>query len=78
MKTAMQELIELIEIKQLQCENEFQSGYQLALNDILFETKKYIDKEKEIIENAMRVSYKKGWEEAFKFIKDIQNDNQNK
>ena len=70
MRTAIEELIELIELKQFECENEFQSGYQLALNDILFITKKFIDKEKQIIENAIRVSYKKGWEEAFIFIKE--------
>jgi len=40
MKTAMQELIELIESRQFQCSNEFQCGYQLALNDILGEIKK--------------------------------------
>jgi hypothetical protein len=78
MKTAMQELIDLIKLKQYQSVNEWQSGYQLALNDILFETEKFIKYEQEQIENAMKVSYKVGWEEAFKFIKETLTYNQNK
>jgi hypothetical protein len=52
MKSAMQELIEIIKSKQIQCVNEWQSGYQKALNDILFDCKEVLEKEKEQIINA--------------------------
>ena len=38
--TSEEKLIEYIKSKQFQSSNNFQRGYQLALNDILYEVKK--------------------------------------
>jgi len=65
-QTAMQEFIDSLS-----------SGVKIVLEEQL---KKALEKEKEQIENAMRVSYKKGWADAFEFIKEIktkQNENSN-
>jgi hypothetical protein len=54
MKTPTQELIEAIMSKQFQCEVEWQCGYQKALNDILFDCKKALEKEKLLIQKSYK------------------------
>jgi hypothetical protein len=59
MKTAMQELIdELTKPMTYQAVNEWQSGYQKALNDILYNANLLVEKEKEQIITAFEVGYK--------------------
>jgi len=50
MKTAMQDLIEKIQSKQHQCLNDFQTEYQLAINEMLLEAKKIANQKDKILE----------------------------
>jgi hypothetical protein len=62
-QTAMQELIDRLKSKG--------GGMEIYLNANTEIINESLEKQKEQIENAMRVSYKKGWEDAFEFIKEI-------
>jgi hypothetical protein len=49
MKTSMQELIQSLKAEQMTASNEWQTGYQKALSNIIDEAESLLEKDKEVM-----------------------------